>query len=82
MTRIFSEKYGRTILIQAMWRTKQNMTQVEAAPLTHIRSEISEQLDNELFEKINQQRSSTSLSYESVKILLMQIRTLVTYEID
>ena len=62
-----------------MWRTKQNMTQVEAAPLTHIRSEISEQLDNELFEKINQQRSSTSLSYESVKILLMQIRTLVTY---
>ena len=47
-----------------MWRTKQNMAQLKSVPLTadsrkHIRSEISKQFDNELYDKINEQLSST-----------------------
>ena len=84
VSQIFAEKYARAILKQAIWRTKQNSAKYFTAPESEnnrkrIRSANSEQFDNALYDQINKELESTSLWYESIKLLAMKMQKLEIY---
>ena len=86
---VFSERYERDISKQAIWRLTQQLSDVISAPMTSnhrikIRSKLMEQFEDELYEKINTQLSSTPLTLSStpweVKLLGMNIQAYETFK--
>lgn len=82
---IFSERYGRFISRQAVWRLKKIMTELVNTPTTSNgrvkkRSEHVEQFEEDLYSQISCQMTSTPVTYGTAKSMAMKLQTSEQYQ--